>query len=42
MAMKMKRGSTESWNIGPEMVHFEDWPLDGEEILYAKGTKLKI
>ena len=43
MAIKMKRGTTESWALGPEMMHFEDWPLSSiRDVVYAKDNKIQV
>lgn len=43
MAIKMKRGTTESWSLGPELVHFENSPTkDKDSVIRAEGTELEM
>ena len=43
MAIKMKRGTTESWALGPEMVHWEDLKVQGKDsLIHCEGTNLQM
>ena len=43
MAIKMKRGTTADWNLGPELVQFEKSPTAKVDSVYrAEGTELEM
>ena len=43
MAIKLRRGTTESWALGPELVQFEYSQTKGKDsVIRAEGTELEM
>lgn len=43
MAIKMKRGTTQEWTFGPELIQMENSPTNGKDsIIHMEGTNIKM